>query len=168
MRVHWLLATHRTVRPARALQGTTSHWSPRRCISHRSHVPLMNLCGEQWTSPQLPHLRWVLGFQTQVIQALTMVFTWRRRRPLSRSPTHRLGRSTKRKWHPTTSPAMGSRNKLSCELQVQVNYRDEEYFIPGPYIINLPTIYLSHNCSHLSLCGPQLSMMPYHTNTAGR
>ncbi|KAH9990373.1 hypothetical protein BJV77DRAFT_623253 [Russula vinacea] len=138
---------------------------------HQSQIPRAadEPMREQWSSPQLPHLRWVLGFRTQVIQALTMVFTWRRRRPPSRSPTHRLGRSTKPKWHPTTSPpAMGSRNKLSCELQVQVNYRDEGYFIPGPYIINLPTIYLSHNCSHLSLCGPQLSMMPYHTNTAGR
>jgi len=28
---------------------------------------------------------------------------------------------------------------------------------------NLPTIYHSRNCSHLSLCGSQLSMKPYHT-----
>ena len=44
---------------------------------------------------------------------------------------------------------MGSRNKLSSELQV--NYHDEEYFIPGLSIINLPIIYHSRNCSHLSL-----------------
>lgn len=50
----------------------------------------------------------------------------------------------------------------SCHVNFkcnQVNHRNEEYFIPGT-IPNRPPYYISlHNCSHLSLCGLQPSLM---------